>query len=81
MYVNTIQQNDKETAAQFDQAINRYMADIELKGEQISNVTFLTAGDKLTAVFMIYTKKEIELAIQRQREQQLRESNGLIKSF
>jgi len=67
MYVNTIQQTDKQTAPQFDQAINRYMADIALKGDQISNVTFLTAGDKLTAVFMIYTKAEIETAQQRQR--------------
>jgi len=67
MYINTIQQNDKETAAQFDQAINRYMEDIRLKGDQISNVTFLTAGERLTAVFMLYTKDEIEVAQQRQR--------------
>jgi len=67
MYINTIQQKDKETAAQFDQAINRYMEDIRLKGDQISNVTFLTAGERLTAVFMLYTKDEIEAAQQRQR--------------
>ena len=69
MYVYTIQQTEKETAAQFDKAINQYIEDTRLKGDQINNVTFLTAGDRLTAVFMILTEKEINRARFLQQQQ------------
>jgi len=69
MYVNTIQQKEKETAAQFDQAINKYMTDTESRGDKISNVTFLTAGEKLTAVFMVITDKELQRARFLQQQQ------------
>lgn len=82
MYINTIQQQDKETAAQFDQAINRYMVDTALKGDQVSNVTFLATGTRLTAVFVLYTKAEIEQMHQKQIEQQRAENrNGLIRTL
>ena len=60
MYVHTIQQTDKQTPADFDQAASLFLSSRAVAGEAINNVTFLTAGDKLTAVYLVMTKEDLQ---------------------
>ena len=60
MYVHTIQQTDSQNPADFDQAASLFLSSRAVAGEAISNVTFLTAGDKLTAVYLVMTKEDIQ---------------------
>ena len=60
MYVHTIQQTDKQTPADFDKAATLFLSSRAVAGEAISNVTFLTAGEKLTAVYLVMTNEDIQ---------------------